>query len=114
MIGRVIPPSSGEANDRTIIDAHAGDDLSPLVGRWQVDPTHSTIEFVARYAVFTRVRGRFTSFTGTVDIETPHPAGTRIELMADAAEHIVLLDALAAGDLEAVECLMGNHFGGAV
>ncbi|MDG5806513.1 GntR family transcriptional regulator [Streptomyces ossamyceticus] len=45
---------------------------------------------------------------------TPGPAGTRIELMADAAEHIALLDALAAGDLEAVECLMGNHFGGAV
>ncbi|MET9846528.1 GntR family transcriptional regulator [Streptomyces ossamyceticus] len=47
---------------------------------------------------------------------TPGPgaAGTRIELMADAAEHIALLDALTAGDLEAVECLMGNHFGGAV
>ncbi|GAB2907445.1 GntR family transcriptional regulator, partial [Streptomyces heilongjiangensis] len=45
---------------------------------------------------------------------TTGPAGTRIELMADAAEHIALLDALAAGDLEAVECLMGNHFGGAV
>ncbi|EKX62705.1 GntR family transcriptional regulator [Streptomyces ipomoeae] len=40
-------------------------------------------------------------------------AGTRLELLADAAEHIALLDALMAGDLEAVECLMGNHFGGA-
>lgn len=41
-------------------------------------------------------------------------AGTRLELLADAAEHIALLDALAAGDLEAVECLIGNHFGGAL
>ncbi|SPE99729.1 GntR family transcriptional regulator [Streptomyces sp. MA5143a] len=45
---------------------------------------------------------------------TAGSAASRLELMADAAEHIALLDALAAGDLEAVECLMGNHFGGAV
>ncbi|MGW0710154.1 GntR family transcriptional regulator [Streptomyces sp. NPDC002643] len=41
-------------------------------------------------------------------------AGTRLELLADAAEHIALVDALMAGDVAAVECLMGNHFGGTV
>ena len=52
------------SDDSTIIDAHAGDDLSPLGGDWEVDPTHSALESVARYAMFTLVRGRFTSFSG--------------------------------------------------
>jgi polyisoprenoid-binding protein YceI len=60
------------SDDHAIIDVHAGDDLSPLAGTWEVDPTHSAIEFVARYAVFTRVRGRFTSFSGTIVIDPPH------------------------------------------
>ncbi|WP_246204331.1 GntR family transcriptional regulator [Streptomyces tailanensis] len=33
------------------------------------------------------------------------------ELMADAEEHIALVDALTAGDLEAVELLVQKHFG---
>ena len=43
------------SNDSMIIDAHAGDDLSSLAGRWEVDPTHSALEFVCRYAMFTLV-----------------------------------------------------------
>ncbi|WP_443080401.1 GntR family transcriptional regulator [Streptomyces sp. SP18BB07] len=38
-------------------------------------------------------------------------SGGRVELMADAAEHIALLDALVAGDLEAACCLVERHFG---
>ncbi|MGW0842895.1 GntR family transcriptional regulator [Streptomyces sp. NPDC002787] len=37
--------------------------------------------------------------------------GGRTELMADAAEHIALLDALVAQDLEAACCLVEKHFG---
>ena len=69
----------------TIIDARAGDDVSPLAGHWEVDPTHSALEFVARYAVFTLVRGRFTSFTGTVVIDPPHLGATRIYADIDAS-----------------------------
>jgi polyisoprenoid-binding protein YceI len=76
------------SDDHALIDAHAGDDLSPLAGSWEVDPTHSALEFVARYAVFTLVRGRFTSFSGTVVIDPPHlgatPA-TRIDVDIDAS-----------------------------
>jgi polyisoprenoid-binding protein YceI len=76
------------SDDHALIDAHAGDDLSPLAGSWEVDPTHSALEFVARYAVFTLVRGRFTSFSGTVVIDPPRlgatPA-TRIDVDIDAA-----------------------------
>ena len=73
------------SDDHAIIDVHAGDDLSPLAGTWEVDPTHSAIEFVARYAVFTRVRGRFTSFSGTVVIDPPHFEATRVDVDIDAS-----------------------------
>jgi polyisoprenoid-binding protein YceI len=73
------------SDDHALIDAHAGDDLSPLAGAWQVDPTHSALEFVARYAVFTLVRGRFTSFSGTVVIDPPHSDATQIDVDIDAS-----------------------------
>ncbi|MFE7838489.1 GntR family transcriptional regulator [Streptomyces sp. NPDC057474] len=38
-------------------------------------------------------------------------SGGRVELMADAAEHIALLDAFMAQDLEAACCLVEKHFG---
>ncbi|POX63342.1 GntR family transcriptional regulator [Streptomyces sp. Ru62] len=37
----------------------------------------------------------------------------RPELLADAAEHLALLDALASGDVERVRGLVGGHFAGA-
>jgi polyisoprenoid-binding protein YceI len=68
-----------------IVDVQAGDDLSPLAGTWEVDPTHSALEFVARYAVFTLVRGRFTSFSGTVEIDPLHRETTQVDVVIDAA-----------------------------
>jgi polyisoprenoid-binding protein YceI len=68
-----------------IIDVHAGDDLSPLAGSWEVDPTHSALEFVARYAVFTLVRGRFTSFSGTVVLDPLHAEATEVDVDIDAS-----------------------------
>jgi polyisoprenoid-binding protein YceI len=73
------------SDDHTIIDAHAGDDLSPLAGSWELDPTHSALEFVARYAVFTLVRGRFTTFSGTVVIDPLHPEASKVDVKIDAS-----------------------------
>jgi polyisoprenoid-binding protein YceI len=39
-------------------------DLTP--GVWNVDPSHSTVGFSARHMMITKVRGRFTTFTGVV------------------------------------------------
>lgn len=38
------------------------------VGTWSVDPAHSTVGFVARHLVISKVRGSFRSFSGTVTI----------------------------------------------
>jgi polyisoprenoid-binding protein YceI len=80
------------SDDHAIIDVHAGDDLSPLAGSWEIDPTHSALEFVARYAVFTLVRGRFTSFTGTVVIDPPYSESTQIDVDIDAASVDTAMD----------------------
>lgn len=44
---------------------------------------------------------------------TGDPLGRRADLLADAAEHLALLDALAAQDLTVVQSLVGEHFAGA-
>jgi polyisoprenoid-binding protein YceI len=73
------------SDTHAIIDVHGGDDLAPLAGSWEVDPTHSALEFVARYAVFTLVRGRFTSFTGTVVIDPFDLDATQVDVDIDAS-----------------------------
>jgi polyisoprenoid-binding protein YceI len=45
-------------------------ELTP--GTWTVDPSHSTVGFVARHLMITKVRGRFTDFSGTIEV-APDP-----------------------------------------
>jgi len=40
----------------------------PIAGTYNVDAVHSTIGFVARHLVASKVRGRFTEFTGVITI----------------------------------------------
>ncbi len=43
--------------------------IAPLsTGTWAVDPSHSTVGFVVRHLGFSKVRGGFASFEGTVDV----------------------------------------------
>jgi polyisoprenoid-binding protein YceI len=37
-------------------------------GTWEIDPSHSTVGFSARHLMVSKVRGRFTSFNGTITI----------------------------------------------
>lgn len=39
-----------------------------LVGDWELDAAHSTVGFVAKYLVFSKVRGSFTAFTGAITV----------------------------------------------
>jgi polyisoprenoid-binding protein YceI len=40
---------------------------------WELDPAHTTIEFAVRHMMFTTVRGRFKSFSGTVRVDARNP-----------------------------------------
>jgi polyisoprenoid-binding protein YceI len=52
---------------------------------WQLDPAHTAIEFAVKHMMFTTVRGRFKSFTGTVLIDERNPDRSRVEVAIDAA-----------------------------
>lgn len=57
-------------------------DLAP--GVWNVDGSHSTIGFVARHLMVSKVRGRFATFTGTVNI-AEDPLESTVEATVDTA-----------------------------
>ena len=48
----------------------------PTAGRYQIDPTHSSVEFVARHLVAAKVRGRFTDFSGSIEVGADPLAST--------------------------------------
>jgi polyisoprenoid-binding protein YceI len=37
-------------------------------GTWEIDPSHSSVNFSARHLMVSKVRGRFTSFQGTIKV----------------------------------------------
>jgi polyisoprenoid-binding protein YceI len=44
-------------------------DTSTLTpGTWNIDPSHSTVEFTARHLMISKVRGRFGTFSGAIEI----------------------------------------------
>lgn len=48
-------------------------DMTALEGTYTIDPTHSTLGFVARHAMITKVRGSFTEFSGTAQVHGQAP-----------------------------------------
>jgi polyisoprenoid-binding protein YceI len=57
-------------------------DLTP--GVWNVDPSHSTIGFVARHLMVSKVRGHFGTFNGTITI-AEDPLQSKVEATVDIA-----------------------------
>jgi polyisoprenoid-binding protein YceI len=41
---------------------------APPAGTWQIDPSHSEIQFSVRHMMISKVRGRFREFAGTIEI----------------------------------------------
>ncbi len=52
---------------------------------WQIDPVHSQVEFAVRHMMISTVRGRFTQFSGTVDLDEANPTRSTVEVQIDAA-----------------------------
>src|SRR5579863_10468236 len=62
----------------------AATDALPVPGTYNVDPVHSTVGFVARHLVASKVRGRFTDFSGTITIGDSAESST-VEAVAQSA-----------------------------
>jgi polyisoprenoid-binding protein YceI len=52
---------------------------------WQIDIPHSQIEFSAKHMMFTTVRGRFNTFSGTLNINEADPTQSSAEGVIEAA-----------------------------
>lgn len=57
-------------------------DLTP--GTWNIDKAHSTIGFMARHLMITKVRGRFTDFSGSI-IVADDPLKSSVEATVQVA-----------------------------
>lgn len=56
----------------------------PEPGDWQLDPVHTSVEFVARHLMVSKVRGRFSKVSGTIHV-AEDPAESWVEVDIDAA-----------------------------
>lgn len=45
-------------------------------GEYAIDPSHSTLGFVARHAMVTNVKGKFNDFTGSLHLDGRNPAAS--------------------------------------
>lgn len=61
----------------------AGETL-PAAGIWTLDPSHSSVAFSVRHLGLSKVRGRFSSFTGDVVI-AEDPTQSSVEVRIDVA-----------------------------
>lgn len=56
----------------------------PAVGTYSIDPSHSTVQAVARHLMVSKVRGGFTSFSGTITVGEA-VADSGVQVTIDAA-----------------------------
>ncbi|RVU22632.1 polyisoprenoid-binding protein [Streptomyces antnestii] len=76
-----------DATTATTTDAVSAD-LAALSGDYTIDPSHSTIGFVARHAMVTNVKGSFQDFTGALHLDggDPSKSTASIDVKMDSIE----------------------------
>jgi polyisoprenoid-binding protein YceI len=52
---------------------------------WTIDPSHTTVEFVAKHMMITTVKGRFAELTGTIVADETNLADSSVEVTLQAA-----------------------------
>ena len=53
--------------------------------KWTIDASHSSIHFIARHMVITKVRGAFKAFSGTIDLDEADMTRSSVEVSIDAS-----------------------------
>ena len=56
-----------------------------LTGTYDIDASHSSLEFAAKHAMVTTVRGRFGDFSGTLHLDAEDPSRSTAEVTIDVA-----------------------------
>jgi len=52
---------------------------------WNIDPTHSQVEFVVKHMMITKVHGRFADVGGRIEVDEADPSGSGVEVEIGAA-----------------------------
>ena len=52
---------------------------------WELDPSHSSVEFSVKHMMMTTVRGRFNRFSGRLTADEEHPEGCCVDVEVEAA-----------------------------
>ena len=70
--------------DRTVSVLRTHDDrVVPVAGAYDIDGAHTSVEFVGRHLMITKVRGRFTDVSGRITIaEEPEASHVEVEIGA--------------------------------
>ena len=58
--------------------------ILPEAGTWDIDPSHSTVGCSVKHLGIARTRGRFGSFSGTVEV-AERPEASRVDVAIEAA-----------------------------
>ncbi len=69
-----------------LVRSHQGQDI-PAPGKYIIDPSHSSVEFVGRHLGLAKVRGRFTKFAGDIHIaEVPEQSSVEVDIDVASVE----------------------------
>ena len=52
---------------------------------WQIDNSHSHVQFSVRHMMLAKTRGEFQKFTGTVNLDETNPANSTVDIQIDAS-----------------------------
>jgi polyisoprenoid-binding protein YceI len=77
--------------------------LEALTGTYDVDPSHSSLEFAAKHAMVTTVRGRFSDFSGVLHLDGTDPSKS-------SAEVTIKVDSLDSRSADRDKHLRGADF----
>lgn len=66
--------------DASTTPGEVNPDLAALTGEYTIDPSHTTIGFVARHAMVTNVKGSFKDFEGTLHLDGSDPSKSTASL----------------------------------
>ena len=60
-------------------------DTTTIHPTWELDPTHSAVEFSAKHMMITTVRGRFNKFDVKLNLDENNPTNSSVEVTIEAA-----------------------------
>ncbi|MEV0982537.1 YceI family protein [Streptomyces sp. NPDC049915] len=78
IFGRKNTPETTTAG--TTATAPVSPDLAAVTGDYTIDPSHTTIGFVARHAMVTNVKGSFLDFSGSLHLDGADPSHSTASL----------------------------------